>query len=154
MDWLTGLVEWLGWLVAALDSSPEVEAYNHVMWVIGNLTVALIFVCALTFVVVYPVLFNPMLTTAGRLIWRLVISFLGLGFLAVLGVFVDGQVDWTMFPPDVSWWRPTIRFFIYAFVAYSFGSLIGLLFTRRFHPERVRRAPDDWMVKPRHKSVS
>lgn len=133
MEWLTG--------------------YNQVAWVIGNITVLAIFATALTFVIVYPILFNPMLTTAGRLIWRLVISFLGLGFLAVLGVFVDGRVSWLMFPPDVAWWRPTIRAAIYLFVAYSFMSLVGLLFTRRFHPERVRRAPDDWMVQPRHHKV-
>lgn len=122
---------------------------NTFLWVSGNLVAASIFVSALVFAIAYPILFNPGLTTAGKLIWRAIFSVGGFGFLAVIGTFIDGRVEWFELPPDVDPWRPLVRVVIYGFIAYTFGSLVVLLFLRRFAPERLRTAPETLNVEPR-----
>lgn len=136
---------------AAVRGLVVLEDVNTVFWVTGNLIAASIFVSGLAFAIIYPILFNPSLTTAGKYIWRAIFSVGGFGFLAVVGTFVDGRVEWFELPPDVDWWRPAIRLVIYGIIAYTFWSLVALLFVRRFHPERLRTAPEDTLnVKPRH----
>lgn len=118
------------------------EVVNHILWVAGNIIILLIFVAALSFAIIYPLLFNPKLTTGGRLVWRAIFSVAGIGLMVVIGLFVDGRSEWWELPPNILWWRPALRVLVYGYVAYSFGSLVALLFVRRFWPKQVEVAPE------------
>ena len=128
--------------------------FNTFFWVAGNLVAASVFVSSLLFSVLYPILFNPSLTSAGKLIWRAILSIAGFGLLVVTGLFIDGQVEWWQMPADIAWWRPVTRLAVYLLIAYTFASLVWLLIARRFWPHTLRTAPplpdeDTLNVKPR-----
>lgn len=115
---------------------------NDVLWNIGNGIIVLIFIAALLFTIIYPILFNPRLTTGGWLIWQAIASVAGIGFLIIIGLYFD--------PHDDAVWRPLLRVFVYGLVAYTFGRLVVFLIIRRFWPNRVRhRKPkaDAYMVE-------
>lgn len=136
-------------LLAFLDSLGRywidgMTAINPVLWVLSNMLLAISFAGSFIFAVLYTVLGNPTATTAGIRIRRAFFSIAGLGLLSFLGIFIDGQVPWTQMPETVGLWRPVVRFAVYAFVSYSVVSLIHLVIARRFFPERLRTAPDDW----------
>lgn len=130
-------------------SNELIVAVNHLAWVLSNVILLTVFVSATVFVFVYTILFSPGATTAGTLVRRAILSTAGLALLFVLAIFVDGRVQWYEYPSDVAWWRPTLRLVVYSFVAHSFASLVILLFNRRFRPEKLRKAPDDWTLKLR-----
>jgi hypothetical protein len=115
---------------------------NTVLWVVGNVVALSIFLSALLFAIVYPILFNPSLTTAGKLIWRAIFSVGGFGLLAVIGIFIDGRVPWNEMPDDVDPLRPVVRFIVFGFIAYSYASLVGLLVLRRFFPGKIKVVPE------------
>ena len=122
--------------------------YNTIAWVTSNILVLTIFVSATAFVILYPLFFRFEATTAGILIWRAVLSFALIAALSVIGLFVDGRVDWWVLPIDVAWWRPTVRLVVFGFIAYTFGSLVGLVIVRRFWPSRVKIHPEGWVPVP------
>lgn len=122
-------------------------------WIGSNVLVAYISIVLVVFVVAYPLLFDPSATTGGKLIFRFFISLFGVVGLVFVGVFVDPVMGrmWWQFPGDIVWWRPSVRFAIYAFVAYTITSLAVLLFVRKYLPHRVQTAPDqDIAVKIRN----
>ncbi len=123
-----------------MDVSGLLE-FSTVVWVLGNLVALGIFFSAGTFAVLYPLLFNIRVTTVGPHIWRAILSVAGFGVLAVLGLFVDGRVNWWEMPTDVAWWRPLLRLAIYGLIAYSFTSLSVVLIMRRFWPHRLKTKP-------------
>lgn len=128
--------------------------FNTFVWVLGNIIAFTVFIAALVFAVLYPILFDVNLTTAGRMIWRAILSVAGFGFLVVLGIFVDGRAEWFEFPDSVAWWRPLVRLIIYGFIGYTFTSLVVLLLVRRFKPGILKTAPtgvfeDTLNVRPR-----
>jgi hypothetical protein len=127
---LTGLLEW-----------------NTILWVVGNLTALSIAVSALAFSVLYRLFFNPRLTSAGASIERAVFSVAGFGVLAVIGLFLDGSVDWWILPEHTAWWRPTLRMVVYGYIAYAFGHLVYTLVVYRFFPRRVKARPFDVMTR-------
>lgn len=123
--------------------------FNEVAWVMSNIILAGVCFSSILFVIAYTILFNPRATTAGLLVRRAVLSIAGMAFLFVLGIFVDGRAEWYEYPEGIAPWRPVLRLAIYLFVAYSFTSLVVLLFQRKFAPHVLHTAPDEWTVKPR-----
>ena len=133
------IVEFLEWL-------------NPTLWVIVNLALIYIGVLLLAFTILYPTLFEPSATTGGKMIFRFVLSLSMVVALIVVGIFIDPRHDipWYEYPGDTIWWRPTIRLAAYTYVSYTITSLVIFLWKRKFYPQKLKRAPDKELVKPRH----
>ena len=128
------------------------EWINPIFWVIANLALIYIGVLLLAFTVLYPTLFDPSATTGGKMIFRFVLSLSMVVALIVVGVFIDPRHDisWYAYPGDTIWWRPTIRLAVYTYISYTITSLVIFLWKRKFYPQKLKRAPDKELVKPRH----
>lgn len=114
---------------------------DEILWTIGNVLIAAIFVLAFLFCFLYLALFNPRRTTGGWLIWQAIFSITCIGLVNVVGIYLS----------DV-WWRPGFRAVVYTLVAYNFGRLVGLLIYRRFWPHKVRigsESVDEQTLSPR-----
>ena len=114
---------------------------NQWLWAASNLTILYIFVAGILFLAAYTILFNPSLTTAGKFIWRTVLSLIVLTFLDFLRVYVDPARPWYEMRDDMAEWRPAATFAINVFVAYNFTMLAAFVIRRRFKPARVKTAP-------------
>jgi hypothetical protein len=91
------------------------------------------------FVLLYSVLFDPRLTTAGRIIRRTMFALLLLGVVALVRVVVTDLPDW---------W-PMVRIVVWVYLVYSFASLATLVVMRRFWPQKVKTRPDEDTIEPR-----
>lgn len=128
------------------------HAINNFAWVAGNILVAYTAFAIVVFVIGYYVLFDPRATTAGKFIFRFMLSLVGVIILVFIGTYVDPSPNrgWSFLPPDVSSWRPILRFLIYGYVAFTITSLAILLGIRKWRPNRVKSAYDRDLVEPRH----
>ena len=131
-----------------------IESFNQVAWVLANIILAYTALALVVFVVMYYALFDPKATTGGRLIFRFMVSLVGVIGLLYLGIFVDPAPDreWFLYPDGVEPWRPTLRVLIYGYVAFTITSLAVLLVRRKWFPHSVKTAPSDELVKPRHET--
>lgn len=127
------------------------NCFNQVAWVLSNVLVAYIVLALIVFVVGYYALFNPKLTTAGKLIFRFAVSLICVLGLVFVGIFINptSQTAWFDFPGDVQAWRPAIRLAGYMYVAYSITSLVRFLILRKWYPHKLKTATDRDLVKPR-----
>ena len=121
----------------------SVHVLNEILWNIGNLTILVIFIAATAFAVIYPILFDVKATTGGFFIWQAIASVAAIGFLIVIGLYVDTD--------DTAWWRPALRLIVYGLVAWTFIRLVYLLIVRRFRPEKLKTRPDEntLSIRPR-----
>ena len=128
------------------------EWLNPTLWVIVNLTLIYSGVLLLAFTILYPTLFEPSATTGGKMIFRFALSSGMVVALIVVGIFIDPRNDipWYEYPGDTIWWRPIVRLGAYLYVAYTITSLVIFLWKRKFYPQKLKRAPDKELVKPRH----
>jgi hypothetical protein len=118
---------------------------NLFFWVGSNLLIVYIAAALLLFAIAYPVLFDPGATTAGKLILRFATSLIGVIGLVAISIFINPREGgrWFEFPGDILWWRPGLRFVIYAYVAYAITSLVTLLWLRKFRPHLIQTAPEE-----------
>jgi hypothetical protein len=118
---------------------------NLFFWVGSNILIAYIAIALLLFVIAYPVLFDPGATTAGKLVLRFATSLIGVIGLVAISIFINPREGgaWFEYPGDVFWWRPGVRFAVYAYVAFSITSLVVLLWLRKFRPHLLHTAPDE-----------
>ena len=128
------------------------EWINPTFWVAAKLTLIYIGVLLLAFTILYPTLFDPSATTGGKMIFRFSLSLSMVVAVIVAGIFIDQRHDlpWYKYPGDTIWWRPTIWLGVYLYVAYTITSLVRFLWKRKFNPQKLKRAPDKELVKPRH----
>ena len=128
------------------------EWLSPTLWVIANLALIYIGVLLLAFTILYPTLFDPSATTGGKMIFRFALSLSLVVALIVVGIFIDPRHDvpWYEYPGDTIWWRPIVRLGAYTYVAYTITSLVIFLWKRKFYPQKLKRAPDKELVKPRH----
>ena len=128
------------------------EWINPIFWVSANLTLIYIGVLLLAFTILYPTLFDPSVTTGGKIIFRFSLSLSMMVAIILVGIFIDPRYDlpWYTYPSDTIWWRPIIRLGSCLYVAYTITSLVRFLWKRKFHPQELKRAPDKELVKPRH----
>lgn len=120
-------------------------AINTAAWVTANVLVAYITVVLLIFVVGYYLLFDPKATTAGRYVFRFMVSLLGIAILIFIGQFLDPAPgrEWNVYPgEEVLFWRPIVRFFVYFYIAYTITALAALLAIRKWWPHLVTTALD------------
>lgn len=125
---------------------------NPIFWVISNLLIVYIGIALVIFVIGYYTIYDPSSTTAGKLIFRFMLSLVGLVFLVFIGVWINprGGNYWFHYPGDIFWWRPLVRLIVYGYIAYTITSLSVLLGLRKWKPYRLRIAPGEELVKPRH----
>lgn len=129
------------------------DVFNTIMWIGANLFLAYTAILILLFVLMYYVFFDPKATTAGKMIFRFMLSLVGIIGLVVIGVFFDpspGSGPFSTPPETVEVWRPLLRFAVYAYVAWTITSLAAALFVRKWFPNKVRKKADLGLVRPRH----
>lgn len=127
-----------------MDFNDWFDGVLVALWVLGNLVVLSVFLSASLFAILYPIFWDwRHWTTAGTRIWRAILSVAGLGLLIVIGLFLDGSVEWWQMPSNVSGWRVLLRLVVYGLIAYSFADLVKTLVIRKFWPERLKTAPLD-----------
>lgn len=138
-----------------MDVPDILNAINAVLWVVSNVLLAYSAIMLVLFLIAYIAIFDPKATTGGKLIFRFMISLVGVISLSFIGIFIDpvpGR-DWWSFPVgEVEWWRPVLRVLIYGFTAFSISALIKLLVYRKWFPQKLKKASDINLVQPRHTS--
>lgn len=127
---------------------------NAFAWVGSNVLVGYITVALVAFVIVYYALFDPKATTAGRFIFRFVVSLIGVIGLIFISLFIDPRAgtSWHIYPGDAVWWRPGLRFIVYGYVSYAITTLIALLVVRKWWPHLVATAEDKKLVRLRNET--
>lgn len=128
------------------------DVVNTVAWVLANLTILYIGVFVLAFVIMYYIFFDPNATTAGKMIFRFMLSLVGVIGLVFIGIFVDpiGGRTPLSYDGEAEWWRPLVRFGVYAYVAFSITTLAIALVMRKWFPHKVKKKADLALVKPRN----
>lgn len=129
------------------------DVFNTITWVGANLFIAYIAIVVILFVIMYYIFFDPKATTAGKMIFRFMMSLVGVILLVFIGVFIDPSAGNTPLggpSANVEWWRPALRFVVYGYVAWTITSLAGALVLRKWFPEKVKKKVDLDLVKPRH----
>lgn len=132
-----------------------VDVINPIAWVMANIVLAYTAFALIGFVIMYYALFDPKATTGGKLIFRFMLSLVGVIGLVFLGIFVDPGPDreWFLYPEgEVEWWRPALRLFIYGYVSFTITSLAVLLVKRKWFPDRLKVAPSPDLIKVRHET--
>ena len=137
-----------------MEAINFLETLNPVIWVLANLVLAYVALALVIFVIMYYVLFDPKATTGGKLIFRFMLSLVGVMGLVFLGIYVDPSADRSPFeyPDDVELWRPALRLSIYSYVAFTITSLAILLIRRKWRPHSIKIAPPQDLVKVRHET--
>lgn len=129
-----------------------ITVINSIAWVLANIVLAYTALALVLFVIMYYALFDPRATTGGKLIFRFMLSLVGVIGLVFVGIFVDPSVNrgWSMYPADVEFWRPVLRLIIYSYLAFTITSLAVLLVRRKWRPNSLKIAPAQDLVKVRH----
>ena len=125
---------------------------NTIAWIGSNLILAYIAVVVFLFVILYYVFFDPKATTAGKMIFKFMLSLVGILVMVCIGVFIDPQGAGPFQPPgvNVESWRPILRLVIYGFVAWTVTTLTIALIMRKWFRHKVKKKSDLALVKPRH----
>lgn len=125
---------------------------NSVAWVASNVLIAYISVVVIAFVAGYYTLFDPSATTAGKFIFRFMLSLAGLASLLTVATFIDPSHNriWHDYPDDIASWRPIIRFAVYSYISFTITSLAILLLVRKWWPQKIKSSPDLDLIKLRH----
>ena len=128
------------------------DVINTIAWIGSNLALAYIAIVVVLFVVMYYVFFDPKATTAGKMIFKFMLSLVGILFLVYIGVFVNPVGAGPFHPPAeyVEPWRPILRLVVYGYVAWTVTSLAIALILRKWFPHKVKKKADLALVKPRH----
>lgn len=124
---------------------------DDISWVLSSVLIIYSSIILVVFVVFYYIVYDVKSTTAGKFIFRFVLSLIGVIALVFIGAFIDpahGR-SWTHYPGDVVYWRPILRVIIYAYVAFSASALVILLALRRWKPYLLRTALDRELVRTR-----
>lgn len=131
-----------------------IDLINQVAWVAANILLGYTSIALLVFVVLYYTLFDPRATTGGTLIFRFMLSLVGVIGIVFIGMYFDPSSDSLEFsyPNDVEVWRPGLRLIVYGYVAFTITSLAVLLVKRKWFPNRVKTAPPQDLIKVRHET--
>lgn len=135
---------------------PDIDSINSIFWQLGNILTIYVAIALLVFVLGYYLIFDPSATTAGKFIFRFMLSLVGLVVLIFVDLFVDPTTDkpWLQIPDDIDDWHPLFRMLIIGYVAFTITSLAILLALRKWKPESIKVSPDLDLVKPRHEHDS
>lgn len=125
---------------------------NAVLLVSSNVLVGYITLAVYVFIIGYYALFNPRATTAGRLLFNLLVSLAFVMTLVFIGVFIDNRPDedWLSFRGDTLWWRPSLRIMGYGFLAYTVTALIVFLVKVKWFPHLLKTPRDEELIRLSH----
>ena len=125
---------------------------NAVLWVSSNALVGYITLAVYVFIIGYYALFNPRVTTAGRLLFNLLVSLTFVMTLVFIGVFIDNRPDedWLSFRVDTLWWQPSLRIMGYGFLAYTVTAMIVFLVKVKWFPHLLKTSRDKELIRLRH----
>ena len=126
---------------------------NPFFWVASNFLIIYTNVLLSLFVIGYYVLFDPRATTGGKLILRFGFALFLVMTLVTIGIYANpiSETPWYNYPGEsVIWWRPAVRAFVYAYIAFATTSLVVFLVIRKFWPNRLQTSADKDMAIPRH----
>lgn len=129
------------------------DVINSIAWIGANIFLAYIALAVFLFVLMYYIFFDPKATTAGRMIFRFMLSLVLVIGLVYIGVFVNPSAGNGPFsgPSDhVEVWRPVLRLGVYGYVAWTITSLASALVMRKWFPQKVKKKADLDLIKPRH----
>lgn len=115
----------------------------QVLWTIGNVLLIWVLVVCVVFPILYPILFDPNATTAGKAIWRVGLSLAGVMLVVFVGIFVDRPLAWWVPSDGTDLWRVILRALVYLGVAIAMTNLNVVLILRKFRPASVKTAPPD-----------
>jgi hypothetical protein len=130
----------------------DLEFINSLMVVAGRILVGYISFAIVVFVIAYYVLFDPRATSAGKVVFRFMLSLVGVILLSFVGTFIDPSTSGytrSIPPPDVFSWRSLLRLVVYGYVAYAITSLAAILAFYRWWPERIKSKGFDF-AEPRN----
>jgi len=119
----------------------DFEFVNSLMMVTGRILVGYISFAIVVFVIAYYILFDPSTTTAGKFIFRFMLSLVGVILLSFVGTFIDPLASSYVRPippPDVFSWSTLLRIVVYGYVAFATTSLAVLLAAYRWWPDRIK----------------
>lgn len=114
---------------------------NSLMMVTGRILVGYISLAIVVFVIAYYILFDPRATTAGKFIFRFMLSLVGVILLSFIGTFLipnSGGYTRSIPPPDVFSWITLLRIVVYGYVAFAITSLAVILAAYRWWPDRIK----------------
>lgn len=128
-----------------------IDSLDSFFWIGANILVLYIAIGLVVFLTGYALLFDPRATTAGKFVYRFMLSLFGVVILVFISLWLDPSPGraWYEYPGDVLWWRPAFRFFVYLGVAYTITALAILLVIRRWFPDKLKTSLDRDLVKPR-----
>lgn len=129
------------------------NAINAFAWIGANFFIVYIAVVVVLFVVMYYIFFDPGATTAGKMIFRFMLSLVGVIGLVFIGIFVDpahGRSPTGIPEGDVELWRPILRFVVYGYVAVTITFLAIALILRKWFPHKIKTKSDLKLIQPRH----
>jgi hypothetical protein len=129
----------------------DFEFINGLMLVTGRILVGYISFALVVFVIAYYILFDPRATTAGKFIFRFMLSLVGVILLSFVGTFIDptsGGTARPIPPPDVFSWRSLLRIVVYGYVAFAITSLAVILAVYRWWPDKIK-SKNRSFVEPR-----
>lgn len=131
-----------------------IDVINPIVWVLANIALAYTSLVLVVFVILYYALFDPRATTGGTLIFRFMISLIGVVGLVFVSVYIDPTSGngWFIYPEGIEPWRPWLRLFVYGYVGVTATSLAVLLVRRKWFPHKLKTAPEEELVKPRHET--
>jgi hypothetical protein len=119
----------------------DFEFINSLMMVAGRILVGYISFAIVVFVIAYYILFDPRATTAGKFIFRFMLSLVGVILLSFVGTFISPATSGynrSIPPPDVFSWITLLRIIVYGYVAFAITSLAVLLAIYRWWPTRIK----------------
>lgn len=124
---------------------------NAFSWITANILVAYVMSALVVFVIVYYLIWDPKATTGGQLIFRFMVSLVGVVGLVYISLFLDpiNGRNWNQYPGDVLWWRPIVRMVAYGYVAYSTTKLISYLIKRKWFPHKLKKIAPEELIKTR-----
>lgn len=130
----------------------DIEGVSALLWVISNVVIAYDAITLIVFVVGYYALFDPSATTAGKVLFRFMVSLVGVISLAYFSLFffpLTG-VPWYVLPDTAELWWSFLRLGVYGYVAFTITSMAVLLVLRKWFPKRIKSAPVKELFQVRH----
>lgn len=130
----------------------DVEFINNLMLLTGRILVGYISFAIVVFVIAYYILFDPSATTAGKFVFRFMLSLVGVIMLSFVGTFVNPSTSGyyrSIPPPDVFSWMTLLRIIVYGYVAFAITSLAVILAAYRWWPHKIKVKSFDF-VEPRN----
>ena len=120
------------------------DVFIDILWIVDNILAFVASISIVVFAIGYFFFFDPKATTAGRLIFRFMLSLAGVICLSLLaGIFKA--------TPESLWYLLS-ALFVYGYLAYTIISLAVFLVIRKWWPHKVKKRADFNMLQPRHTS--